>query len=795
MSFDIPIKIDATGVLPALQKVEDGLNAAERKAKELAKTVRDGMGGAAHGFASVAQAIEMEGRMFERATERAKDFGFHLAAIQRLHAQGKITGDQYIRTLEKMGVAFEHTAAQAAQLRTEQARQAASTIGISAPATPGFGSRAGDFLSGLGGLTTGGALGGALIGLGSQLSEWQDQANALEDRVTEITNRAHKFTTASTDVNAVLSQQHDIALALNSTVAQTIGVYDGIGDATAKLNLSATEQARITETVGKAAQLGGKSMESAADIMQRLSVAFELGADTGGALRTLFTQFPDLAAQLNAGLGATNEEIIQLAKAGKIDFADFARGLMRNTDDLDENFKKITRTHAQFEAQFMEGFERATAAGDSLFAAMQKGADATIPKLKTVAGLGREIQLALRGESRYEGDGSSLDFGLRRSFNGNVAPTAFEGPNAAAFEIARQRKQDVHEAKEQLEGLEIAYRDGATTTELYNEQKKSLLAVIRGTTAEVRKETEALSDYERMFNEIRGPQQDAIRDLNALNQLYMNGRISLEELNEASAKRRDILIELGFLEVKSQTSGLGADAGAGAASFAALPMPSTGGVDMEAFRDNMRVAKQSIEEANEALRQMEIERTREQFEQLGETLRPVGDALIDMFRQGEFSAESLNSALQDVAIQMLKMAALQAIGPGGGGGSAFLRGLLGGRNGFDYLASDAALQLPGFARGGDMTVRGSGSQDSHLAMFRVSAGESIHVRTPQQRMAAEEAGRATRRRSRRGGDGVTVNNIISSDPREVTAALGTYEGRRAVARLDRSAGFARRRSG
>jgi hypothetical protein len=91
-----------------------------------------------------------------------------------------------------------------------------------------------------------------------------------------------------------------------------------------------------------------------------------------------------------------------------------------------------------------------------------------------------------------------------------------------------------------------------------------------------------------------------------------------------------------------------------------------------------------------------------------------------------------------------------------------------------------------------MRVGGGGGIDSQLAMFRVSPGESIHVRTQQQQEAARVAasgggGRQTAAATTR----VTNQIVVRSDPREVTRAMGSRSGQTEHVALKRK--FDRRR--
>ncbi len=123
---------------------------------------------------------------------------------------------------------------------------------------------------------------------------------------------------------------------------------------------------------------------------------------------------------------------------------------------------------------------------------------------------------------------------------------------------------------------------------------------------------------------------------------------------------------------------------------------------------------------------------------------------------------------------ILKAMLLKAIGldssgglTGGGLIGAISGSIGGGAYGFDSTVGyGRGAHLPGFAAGGDALVGGRGSTDSKLAVFKVTPGESVHVRTPQHRSAAEGSA---------GGGGPVVHNHISVDVER--RALAAMDGR------------------
>jgi hypothetical protein len=145
---------------------------------------------------------------------------------------------------------------------------------------------------------------------------------------------------------------------------------------------------------------------------------------------------------------------------------------------------------------------------------------------------------------------------------------------------------------------------------------------------------------------------------------------------------------------------------------------------------------------------------------LEQAAHSMGDALVDAFTEADFSASKF---FENLSKQMLKQAVSGLINAGLF--SLGIPGLGGARTGMDAMVpAGTAPFLPGFATGGDMLVGGSGGPDTKIAAFRVSPGESIHVRTPQQRDQAQAskgggARAVTINLNGTGRDAVTEHNI------------------------------------
>lgn len=174
------------------------------------------------------------------------------------------------------------------------------------------------------------------------------------------------------------------------------------------------------------------------------------------------------------------------------------------------------------------------------------------------------------------------------------------------------------------------------------------------------------------------------------------------------------------------------------------------------------------------------EKASEEAQKLGDVFAPAVDTLVEGLRDGELSARKLEDALGDVAIQLLKMAAVQAL-KGDGGIGDFLAGALGGfaTGGSGYVPSGPdPLFLPRAANGLSGRIGGAGGTDSKLFVARVTPGEYFEIRTPEQQ--------AQRQVAQAGPVNVTV--VAQNNERDVIAAGGTYGAKRVLVENMRQVG-------
>lgn len=232
---------------------------------------------------------------------------------------------------------------------------------------------------------------------------------------------------------------------------------------------------------------------------------------------------------------------------------------------------------------------------------------------------------------------------------------------------------------------------------------------------------EQLKVQDSILQELRGPAEENRMTQEALNTLYADGKINLQEY---TAAMRDLAV------ASTETANT---MGGGLANGLA------------------RVAQQANELGSGV------------SDWVVGAFNSATDAIVNFAKTGEFNVRQF---FQDLFAQLLKLATNQLFaqilggfgGMGGGGGGLF-----------------AGLgSLLGFATGGDMVVGGSGGTDSQLVAFKATPNERISVRTPGQSGPGDGSSAPA------APPVVNVKNINVTDPREALNALNTAEGERTI---------------
>ncbi len=236
---------------------------------------------------------------------------------------------------------------------------------------------------------------------------------------------------------------------------------------------------------------------------------------------------------------------------------------------------------------------------------------------------------------------------------------------------------------------------------------------------------QALQMQAQIYDEIRGPQEEAIARMQALDILYAEGTISLMEYTMAMDQLR-----LSSLQLATD-------------------------IDSGVSRGLLKL-KQEI---------MDVSSLAENT--LVNAFHGAQEALVSFITTGEVNMKQfVDSVLADLTrLLMNKLlisllgGAIGGIGGGGGGGGGSL----------STSALGGGPDIPGFATGGSFKIGGSGGADSQLVAFKGTPGETVDVKRPGDRQPVTVAAPA-----------VSVKIVNTEDRQTSLDAMDSPEGEKVI---------------
>jgi lambda family phage tail tape measure protein len=718
----IAIKVDPGTALTTLDQATTKLRAAETQGQQ----TQGSMAGLTEAFRSFAQALQQG----QSAEQRAAALHAELSA-KNSALVGSFTGlAQAIQrerdTLDQIHGPARKVAAETETLNSllakgaidaDQYAKQLAKVKAEAGSGPsgGGGGAGGGFLKGIAGQFGLGGLGGLGAAAGAVFAA--KEVISISDAWTEAENHARKFVDANHDIHQVMADQVALSKDLHMSLDATMAAFDDVGDATERLNMSYSSTITLTKALSEAATLDYKSTGQLTQELMQLSVAFETGGRVAGPLRQLFRDSPALAHLMMDNLHMTEQQIVQFAAKGELSFKDVARALALPGPALDKmtaDFNARTVTAQQRWEEFKQDLEAPIDLTQAFrnFSPVDKAA--------------QDIQHL--ADSMRDGTGVWRD-----------AASAVDQYNRNLKEVIETARRDIWDEQIDLVGeLQKGYGILTTAVGKYTDYTIAARKAAHDQAVEMAKlrleyanEAQILAlqrDLNPEFNGLKSIENATAKGEQAAKDLQKFAEESFKAQDEAAKKHAAELAKIpeqyAEWEAKGRDVISGLDSG-----WKQIVLDATD--SGKHIRDAMTGAFQDIQQSLE-----------------------------DMVLKGKLDLSSLGSELEQLAV---RFAVQQATGG--------LLGLIGGgMTGFDYMTpgSGGRYAFPGFATGGDMLVGGSGGPDTKTAIFRVTPGETISVRTPQQLEAARKGGSSS-------GPGHTIVNL-NYDPHAIRSGKDIETG-------------------
>lgn len=187
-------------------------------------------------------------------------------------------------------------------------------------------------------------LSGALAGIGAAATV--RAIAGINDRFAELDNALRTNFENIGKSNAAMAELAEVAARTHSPLAEVVGTFDTLQDATARMNLETPKLISLTETWTKLFRIGGQSAGAAASSVQQLGASLA-SDDFSRGLQTLLRQNLDFANAIAEGYGVGVDELRKLAKEGRLTGDSFIAATEQIRGAVDQNFGFVEGTIGQ----------------------------------------------------------------------------------------------------------------------------------------------------------------------------------------------------------------------------------------------------------------------------------------------------------------------------------------------------------------------------------------------------------------------------------------------------------------
>ena len=173
------------------------------------------------------------------------------------------------------------------------------------------------------------------------------QIFSLTNEYQNLQNRLKLVTNSTFELKKVQEELFQISRRTRGGFSETVELYQKLALQSQNLGLKNTQLLQITENVNKVIGIAGvNSIQASSGILQ-LSQAFASGRLQGDEFRSISENIPPLLDIFAKELGVTRGELKKLGAEGKITSDIIATALLKETDNINKKFQKITPTIGQ----------------------------------------------------------------------------------------------------------------------------------------------------------------------------------------------------------------------------------------------------------------------------------------------------------------------------------------------------------------------------------------------------------------------------------------------------------------
>ena len=192
----------------------------------------------------------------------------------------------------------------------------------------------------------------------SEITQLVNQAQSLSNKLKVVSKDAK-------DLSKNFAAMGEVARNTRADLDGTITMFQRLTFASSRLGASTEQVATVTENVNKLMAIQGVMAHEARSVLLQLSQGFQSGKLAGDEFRAISETLPPILDILAKETGRTREELKKLASEGFLKPRLILNALLKETQNIDKQFRKTSITLAQgmnliktelimFTAEFME---------------------------------------------------------------------------------------------------------------------------------------------------------------------------------------------------------------------------------------------------------------------------------------------------------------------------------------------------------------------------------------------------------------------------------------------------------
>lgn len=181
---------------------------------------------------------------------------------------------------------------------------------------------------------------------GQAFFAWEN-LKGIADRADDLNRMAASFNAMAGSAKlgaAVMAETFNVVAAAGTPLSTTADAMQGLTNTMVKMGANSAQIGQVAENIAKLAQLGGQGPAQAAQSIERISDALADGRVSSEELNNMLKTTPLIVDAVAEGLGVSRDQLVDMAKQGKLTSDVFTTQLLKATEKVNQQFATMGGT-------------------------------------------------------------------------------------------------------------------------------------------------------------------------------------------------------------------------------------------------------------------------------------------------------------------------------------------------------------------------------------------------------------------------------------------------------------------